>query len=39
MATLIIPTPLRKFTDGNSVFEASASDVRGLLEALSSSHD
>lgn len=39
MATLIIPTPLRKFTDGKSVFEASASDVRGLLKALSTSHE
>jgi len=35
MATLIIPTPLRKFTNGNAVFEASATSVNELLLALS----
>jgi len=39
MATLIIPTPLRKFTNGKAVFEAKASDVRSLLQALSNSHE
>lgn len=39
MATLIIPTPLRKFTNGNSIFEASATNVNELLKALSSKHD
>ena len=39
MATLIIPTPLRKFTNGNAMFEASATDVQGLLQALSNSHE
>ena len=38
MATLIIPTPLRKFTNGHAVFEASASNVNELLNALSSAN-
>ena len=38
MATLIIPTPLRKFTNGNAVFEASATSVNELLLALSSAN-
>jgi molybdopterin converting factor small subunit len=39
MATLIIPTPLRKFTNGKAMFEASATDVQSLLQALSNSHE
>ena len=39
MATLIIPTPLRKFTNGNAVFEASATNVNELLYALSSANE
>ena len=38
MATLIIPTPLRKFTNGNTVFVADASNVNELLNALSSAN-
>ena len=38
MATLIIPTPLRKFTNGNAVFEADASNVNELLNALFSAN-
>jgi sulfur-carrier protein len=38
MATLIIPTPLRKFTNGNAIFKASATNVKELLKALSSAH-
>jgi molybdopterin synthase sulfur carrier subunit len=38
MATLIIPTPLRKFTNGNAVFVASAKNVNELLLALSSAN-
>ena len=38
MATLIIPTPLRKFTNGNAVFVADASNVNELLNALSSAN-
>ena len=39
MATLIIPTPLRKFTDGNAMFDAPAATVDELLKALSTSHE
>ncbi|HHZ97162.1 MAG TPA: MoaD/ThiS family protein [Flavobacteriales bacterium] len=39
MATLIIPTPLRKFTGGESIYTASASTVKELLVALYTSHD
>jgi len=34
MAHLFIPTPLRKFTDGQSTFSNEADRVGGLLEAF-----
>tara|TARA_B110000196_G_C20454446_1_gene346490 strand:+ start:186 stop:464 length:279 start_codon:yes stop_codon:yes gene_type:complete len=39
MATLIIPTPLRKFTDSKSIFEAEASTIKELLEILSNEYE
>lgn len=38
MATLLIPTPLRKFTGGAGVFSAHATNVTGLLHALTAEH-
>jgi len=38
MAQLIIPTPLRKFTDGQGVFTEKAATVKDLLAALASQH-
>ena len=38
MAQLIIPTPLRKFTDGQGVFTEEAATVKELLAALASQH-
>ena len=38
MATLLIPTPLRKFTGGAGLFEADAPDVAALLDNLVASH-
>lgn len=35
MATLIIPTPLRKFTDSKGLYEADADSIKELLEKLS----
>lgn len=34
MATLIIPTPLRKFTNSKGIYEAPASSIKDLLEKL-----
>ena len=39
MPTLIIPTPLRKFTNGKSIFNAPAANVNELLKALSNSYE
>ena len=38
MAQLIIPTPLRKFTDGQGVFSKDAASVKELLAALAAQH-
>ena len=38
MAQLIIPTPLRKFTDGQGVFSEDAASVKELLAALAAQH-
>lgn len=38
MATLLIPTPLRKFTGGAGLFNAEATDVAALLDALTAAH-
>jgi molybdopterin converting factor small subunit len=38
MATLLIPTPLRKFTGGAGLFNAEAADVAALLHALTTAH-
>lgn len=38
MATLLIPTPLRKFTGGAGLFNAEAADVAALLDALTAAH-
>lgn len=38
MATLLIPTPLRKFTGGAGLFNAEAADVAALLDALTTAH-
>ena len=34
MARLIIPTPLRKFTDDQSNFESSGSNVKAVIQDL-----
>ncbi len=36
MAKIIIPTPLRKFTNNQATIEVEAVDIRESLEALSS---
>ena len=36
MARIIIPTPLRKFTDNQSTIEVEAIDIRESISALSS---
>lgn len=38
MPTLIIPTPLRKFTDGQGTFSAPADTVKSLLASLAEAH-
>lgn len=38
MATLLIPTPLRKFTGGAGLFTAEATDVAQLLSELTTAH-
>ena len=38
MATVRIPTPLRKYTQGAEEVSISASTVGGLIEALEASH-
>ena len=38
MPTLIIPTPLRKFTDDQGTFSAPADTVKSLLASLAESH-
>ncbi len=38
MPTLIIPTPLRKFTDGQGTFSAPADTVKSLLARLAEAY-
>ena len=38
MATVRIPTPLRKYTDGNESVAVEAGNVRDLIDALESAH-
>ncbi len=38
MARIIIPTPLRKFTNNQSSFETQASDIQGAIEDLTTTH-
>ena len=38
MNSIIIPTPLRKFTGGTGLFESPADSVKGLLDDLVTSH-
>ena len=38
MPTLIIPTPLRKFTDGQGTFSSPADTVKSLLASLAEAH-
>lgn len=39
MAKLIIPTPLRKFTNDQAQFESTGSTVQELIDQLISQHD
>jgi len=39
MNSIIIPTPLRKFTGGAGLFESAADSVKGLLDDLVSAHE
>ena len=38
MATVLVPTPLRRFTGGKSKVSLPAQDVGGLIQALESSY-
>ena len=38
MAKIIIPTPLRKFTDNTSVFETTGSTVQEAIHQLTQTH-
>ena len=38
MAKIIIPTPLRKFTDNTGVFETSGNTVREAIQELTRTH-
>lgn len=38
MATVRIPTPLRKYTQGQEEVSIAAADVRGLIDALETSY-
>ena len=38
MATVRIPTPLRKYTQGQEEVTIEAENVRGLIDSLESSH-
>ncbi len=38
MATVRIPTPLRKYTEGREAVEVSAATVRDLIDALEAAH-
>ena len=39
MAKIIIPTPLRKFTDNQSTFETSGATVQEAITELTSQHE
>ena len=39
MNSILIPTPLRKFTGGAGQFESSAETVKDLLDALVAAHE
>jgi molybdopterin converting factor small subunit len=39
MAQVIIPTPLRKFTNAQARFEADGNTVQDVLKALSTQHE
>lgn len=39
MNSIIIPTPLRKFTGGAGLFESDADSVKGLLDDLVATHE
>ena len=39
MAKIIIPTPLRKFTDNTSVFETTGNTVQEAIEQLAQAHN
>lgn len=39
MNSIIIPTPLRKFTGGTGLFESPADSVKGLLDDLVASYE
>ncbi len=39
MATIIIPTPLRKFTDNKSSFDSDGSTVQAALDQLVGEYD
>lgn len=38
MATLLIPTPLRKFTANRASFESSGSNVQEIVDQLTETH-
>ena len=38
MATLIIPTPLRKYTDGEANFVTSETTIESAVKALTTTH-
>ncbi len=38
MAKIIIPTPLRKFTDNSGIFESNGSTVKEAIKDLTSAH-
>jgi len=39
MAKIIIPTPLRKFTENSGVFETSGKTVREAIQQLTETHN
>lgn len=39
MANIIIPTPLRKFTDGQATFNSEAATVKQVLVDLGNKHE
>lgn len=39
MAKIIIPTPLRKFTDNQSTFETNGTTIKEAIQELTSKHE